>query len=133
MTGAPKSRDSWWWASTGRTTMSGSPSSAPPSSTSRASTSARSDRRLTLEGPLVGGGAAGLQVGDDVAAAEGVDRLLGVADQHHRGVAGEGAVEHLPLHRVGVLELVDQHEAPALAHPRAGRGVVVEQRVGEPG
>ena len=71
------------------------------------------------------------EVGDDVAAAEGVDRLLGVADQHHRRVPGERPVEHLPLHRVGVLELVDQHDLPALPHPRAGRGVRVVERVGE--
>ena len=64
--------------------------------------------------------ARGREVGDDVAAAEGVDRLLGVADQHHRGVAREGAVEDLPLHRVGVLELVDQHDLPPLPHPRRG-------------
>ena len=72
------------------------------------------------------------EVRRDVAAAERVDGLLGVADQHHRGVAAEGPVEHLPLHRVGVLELVDQHDLPPLPHPlgrrrrrRAG------QRVGE--
>ena len=72
------------------------------------------------------GGARGVgrrEVGDDVAAAEGVDGLLGVADQHHRGRVGEGALEDLPLHGVGVLELVDQHELPAPAHARAGRGV----------
>ncbi len=31
--------------------------------------------------------------------------------------SAEGAVEHGPLHRVGVLELVDEHDAPPLAHP----------------
>ena len=73
------------------------------------------------------------EVGRDVAAAEGVDRLLRVADQHHRRVAGERPVEHLPLHRVGVLELVDEHHLPALPHPLAGRRGVVGQRVGELG
>ena len=68
------------------------------------------------------------EVGDDVAAAEGVDRLLGVADQHQRGLADEGALDHLPLHRVGVLELVDHHDPPAPAHPVAGRGVVGLER-----
>ncbi len=47
---------------------------------------------------VVLGGAGGGEVGGDVTAAEGVDRLLRVADQHHRGVAREGAVEHGPLH-----------------------------------
>ena len=73
----------------------------------------------------------GVEVRRDVAAPERVDRLLRVADQHHRRVAGERPVEHLPLHRVGVLELVDQHDLPALPHPRPRRGVVVDQRLGE--
>ena len=73
-----------------------------------------------------------LQVGDDVAPAEGIDRLLGVTDQDQRRVAGERPVEHVPLHRVGVLELVDQDHLPALAHPFACRCVVVLERVGEP-
>ena len=78
-----------------------------------------------------GRGAGGREVGDDVAAAERVDRLLRVADEDHRRVAGEGAVEDLPLHRVGVLELVDEHHPPALPHPAAGRRRLVGQRVGE--
>ena len=73
-----------------------------------------------------------LQVGDDVAPAEGVDGLLGVTDQDQRRVAGEGAVEDVPLHRVGVLELVDQDHLPALAHPLACRCVLVLECVGEP-
>ena len=76
-------------------------------------------------------GVGGVEVGDHVAAPEGVDRLLGVADQDHRRVAPERPVEDLPLHGVGVLELVDQHDPPALAHPRPGGGVVVEEGVGE--
>ncbi len=71
------------------------------------------------------------EVGHDVAAAEGVDGLLGVADEHHGRRPGERPVEDLPLHRVGVLELVDQHDLPAVPHPGAGRGVLVGQRVGE--
>ena len=85
---------------------------------------AASLRQLTDERLPGGRGLGGGEVGDDVAAAEGVDGLLGVADQHHRGVAAEGAVEHLPLHRVGVLELVDQHDLPALPHPRPAGGAV---------
>ena len=76
---------------------------------------------------------AALQIGDDVAAAERVDRLLRVADQDQRGAAGERAVDHLPLHRVGVLELVDHHDRPAPMHPQLGRRVVGVQRVGQPG
>ena len=82
---------------------------------------------------LHGGGVGGLEVGRDVAAAERVDRLLGVADQHHRGVPAEGPVEDLPLHRVGVLELVDEHDAPPLPHPLRGGPVGVGEGVGELG
>ena len=62
----------------------------------------------------------GLQVGVDVATAETVDRLLGVADQeqrrrqaefaHLRRIAEHG-VEDAPLAIVGVLELIDQRDA----------------------
>ena len=72
------------------------------------------------EGRLLRGARGGGQVGRDVAAAEGVDGLLGVADQDQRRRAGERQAEHLPLHRVGVLELVHQHELPAVPHPVAG-------------
>ncbi len=76
----------------------------------------------------------GLQVADDVGAAEGVDRLLRVADQHQRGVAVEGEPQDVPLHRVGVLELVDQHDAVAGsrsrgAAPRAGSASASARRV----
>ena len=77
------------------------------------------------------GGRGRLQVGDHVAAAEGVDRLLRVADQHQRRVAAERPVEHVPLDRVGVLELVDEHDLPAPTHPLARRCVLLAQRVGE--
>ena len=81
---------------------------------------------VDAQGLRGGRGLGGLEVGDDVATAEGVDGLLGVADQHHRGGLGEGAPEDLPLHRVGVLELVDEHELPPVLHPppRRGRGVL---------
>jgi hypothetical protein len=58
------------------------------------------------------GAALGLEVGVDVGAAEGVDRLLGVADEDERRAAvAERALHDAPLHRVGVLELVDEHDA----------------------
>jgi hypothetical protein len=63
-------------------------------------------------------GFGGLEVGDDVAAPERVDRLFGVADQNQRGAIGERPVDHLPLHGVGVLELVDHHDRPPLVHPQ---------------
>ena len=84
------------------------------------------------EGVPGGGGAGSAEVGDHVAAAEGVDRLLRVADQDQRGVRAERTVEDVPLHGVGVLELVDQHHLPALPHALPGRCVVGLERVGEP-
>ncbi len=84
-----------------------------------------------------GPGLAGrLQVGVDVGAAEGVDGLLGVADEHEGGVAvAEDPAHDLPLDRVGVLELVDQGDLVALAQPVAGGGApfVVGQGVAQPG
>jgi hypothetical protein len=57
-----------------------------------------------------------LEVGVDVRAAEGVDGLLGVADEHERRLAvAECAAHDPPLDRVGVLELVDEHDAVAAA------------------
>ena len=94
------------------TAMAGSPRAAPRVRTCRASTSSASLRQLVVSVRTVPA-AARLEVGVDVGAAEGVDRLLGVTDEHERRVAVEGAVEHAPLHRVGVLELVDQHDRPA--------------------
>jgi hypothetical protein len=74
----------------------------------------------------------GVQIGDDVAAAERVDRLFGVADEDHGGVPAERAVDHLPLHRVGVLELVDHHDRPPVLHPHPRRRVLRLQRLGQP-
>ena len=46
----------------------------------------------------------------------------------------EGAPQDVPLHRVGVLELVDQHHPVAVAQPLAAAAALrVGQRVGEPG
>ena len=64
------------------------------------------------------------QVGHDVAPPEGIDGLLGVADEDHgQGMAGEGPVEHLPLNRVGVLELVDEHHSPTIPHALSCRRI----------
>ena len=65
------------------------------------------------------GSDSGRQVGVHIGTAEGVDRLLRVADHDHldrcRTAGQEGGGEHLPLERVGVLELVDHHDLVALA------------------
>ena len=80
--------------STSRTTMSSWPRAAPREHRLQAV-----DQRLRRCASWCRGCAAasavlaGLEVGDDVAAAERVDRLLGVADQHQGGVAGEGALD----------------------------------------
>ena len=55
-----------------------------------------------------------VEIAEDVRAAEGVDRLLGVADQDQRGVSVEGAAQDFPLNGVGVLELVHHDDAVAL-------------------
>ena len=79
------------------------------------------------------GGADGVKVGVHIGAAERIDRLLGVTDEHKPGASGtggavtgrraeaEGLFEYLPLDRVGVLELVDQDDRVAPAEPSAGR------------
>ncbi len=72
----------------------------------------------------------GLEIGLDVGATKRVDGLLGVSDEHQRGVAtAEGGLHDLPLHGVGVLEFVDQHDVVALA--QAGTCVWSAYRVTE--
>ncbi len=81
----------------------------------------------------VGGAAARGEVGVDVAAAEAVDRLLGVAD-HHQAAARRAvrvaidAVEDAVLQRVGVLEFVHQRHRPRLEQARRERLAVRAQR-----
>ena len=71
---------------------------------------------------------AAFEVRVDVGAAERVDRLFRVADEHERPVAGaERAAHDAPLHRVGVLELVDEHDADSAPQPRR-HGVVAPAR-----
>ena len=82
------------------------------------------------------GAVGGAEVGVDVGSAEGVHRLLRVADEDQRRLSlAEGAPHDLPLDRVGVLELVDERNAVLLAQLRAGGGAVllVGERVPEPG
>ncbi|MDT4817388.1 hypothetical protein FQZ97_504630 [compost metagenome] len=87
-----------------------------------------------------GGGGAGAQVGVDIGAAEGVDRLLGVADQEQAEVLrvlGDAVdtLEDAVLQRVGVLEFVDQRHRELLADALrqmlaagAGQGAVEAQQ-----
>ena len=100
---------------------------------------ARQDRRETLEHGGVGAPVAvqglrgrvgaGAQVGGDVGAAEPVDRLLRVADEHECAVSVERGAQDVPLHGVGVLELVD-HDDP-VPGADALRGGGAGGRVGE--
>jgi len=65
-----------------------------------------------------------LAIGGQFAAAEAVDRLLGIAHHHQqvlRAGAGEGLLQDAPLDRVGVLEFIDQGGAVALGHGRQQR------------
>ena len=132
----PVSRRRCWWARTGRTTICSSPSAAPPTRERPAPAT-----RAVVAAP-VGAQRADLirlpdrvQIAVDVGAAERVDRLLRVADQDQRGVPVEGAADDLPLDRVGVLELVDEHDPVAIPEPLGGLGAVlrVGERVAEPG
>ena len=87
---------------------------------------------IDAERAALPGGLGGVQIGEDVATAERVDRLLGVADEDQRRLPAERPFDHLPLHRVGVLELVDHYHRPPLVHAGRGRGVVGLQRIGQP-
>ena len=84
---------------------------------------------------LGGGVGGGIEIREDVGSPEGVDGLLGVPDEHERRAAlAEGAPHDVPLHRVGVLKLVDEddrvsgREAPA----RHRAALAVEERVAQP-
>ncbi len=72
----------------------------------------------------------GIEVGEDVGAAEGVDGLLRIADEDERGAARpEGPPHDVPLHRIGVLELVDEDDLVAFLEPPAGDRAA--HRIGE--
>ena len=119
--GAPLNREPVWVACTGRTTIS----RVAQLRATHQRLEGRHQRRVAA--PVVGqrrlrsGGACGSQIGEHVTAAEGVDRLLGVADQNQRCVPGEGQPQDVPLHRVGVLELVDQDERTSVTASDPGR------------
>ena len=84
--GAPASRGTGWADSTSRTTIRASPSAAPPNTVSSARSSAGVAAPVAGERGVGVGLPDGVEVADDVRAAEGVDRLLGVADQDQRDV-----------------------------------------------
>ena len=110
------------WASPARTVryrICGSPSAAPANSASYAARRSWSLRQLRSS-VAVAAPRGRVEVGVHVGAAERVDRLLRVADQHERrGAVAERPLDDLPLRRVGVLELVDHHDGEPLAQPGA--------------
>ncbi len=90
--GRDASRAVGWAATTGWTTIRSSPSATPRHHVRRVRrTRAASLRQFVPSVASVPAPAARPEVGDDVGAAEGVDRLLRVADQDQRPVPVEGA------------------------------------------
>ena len=73
------------------------------------------DARRTAREQLV----ARADVGRDVRASEAIDRLLRIADDRQplRALVHPDRTEDVPLHRIGILELVDHHPRRALAQP----------------
>ena len=82
-----------------------------------------------LEPDHLGVGERLLEVGDVLArgAAEAVDRLVVVAHHDDVAVLADQQLQQLLLREVGVLVLVDEHGAVALAEPAAGGGMLVQQ------
>ncbi len=87
---------------------------------------------VLLEGDDPGAGEIMLELGDvaDVGAAEGVDRLVGVADHGDVAVLGRQDGQQPELGMVRVLVLVDHDVAEALLPRRAGLLVGLEQEHG---
>ena len=82
--------------------------------------------------PGFAGLATGGAVGVEVAAAEAVDRLLGIAHQHQGMEAlAEGPPQDAPLDRVGVLKLIHQGGAVTPGHrlQQRARHAVVQSRI----
>ncbi len=67
----------------------------------------------------------GVEIAEHISPAEGVNGLLRVADQDERPVAVERVAQNAPLSRIGVLELVHQHDLVVLPQSLPG-GVVTE-------
>ena len=86
---------------------------------------------VDAQGLLLAGGRGRAEVGDDVTPAEGIDRLLRIADQYECRYPAESPLENLPLHRVGVLELIDHHDGPPPAHSESRRRVVTLEGAGQ--
>ena len=110
--GAPASRRPWCGPRLRARRCPRSPSAAPPQHGCRRSTSTAVAAPVRPERALHTRGFRSLEVGDDVAAAERVDGLLRITDEDQRGAARECPVDHLPLHRIGVLEFVDHDDRP---------------------
>ncbi len=79
--------------------------------------------------------ARGLRVDMHIRAAESIDRLLGVTDEHQAPVPEERRLQHGPLRGIGVLELVDKHGVVAFAHATCDGAVgtaLFHHAIGEP-
>ena len=90
---------------------------------------------IHVKGPLRLHDLARLEVGVYVSTTEGVNGLLGVADEDQgRSTAAERLVHDVPLHRIGVLEFIDQDDVVAVAKSRArcSSALGVDQRVAQP-
>ena len=62
----------------------------------------------------------GVEVAEHISPAEGVNGLFRVPDQYQRPVAVERVAQDAPLGRVGVLELINQHDLVVLPQPLPG-------------
>ena len=131
---SPSSRRCGCALRTSRTTIRGSPSAAPHASAAGARRPAPASLRQLVSSvaPCVGL-LHRAQIAEHVRAAERVDRLLRVADQDQRHVPVERSPQDVPLDRVGVLELVDEHDAEALPEPFARRARRAPDRPGRRG
>ena len=72
---------------------------------------------VNVKGGNISGDLDRFQVGHDVGAAEGIDRLLGITDENQRHRTVEGGGQDVPLQRICVLEFVDQGDPVARPDP----------------
>ncbi len=100
----------------------------------RRSTAARHRQGVDRSGRAVGGAEALGEAADalDLGAPEGVDRLVGIADDDEVATAAGDQAEQLLLGRVGVLVLVDHDERPGVPLAGQQRGLVTQQVDGGP-